>query len=83
MFEIIRRSWKTWRLDVQGNLPRDLEDRGVADPEALPHYYYRDDAMLLWEAIKKYVSTVIEGHYGKLSVIQKFRTLRVYGYLHK
>ena len=61
----MRRTWKTWRLDVQGNLPNDLKDRGIDDPEALPHFYYRDDGLLHWNAIKKYVSTVVEGRYGK------------------
>ena len=64
MMEIIKRAWDTWRLDVHGNLPNDLKERGVADPEALPNYHYRDDGMLLWDCIRKYVAEIVEGHYG-------------------
>ncbi|XP_072043149.1 allene oxide synthase-lipoxygenase protein-like [Amphiura filiformis] len=71
MLEIIRRVWSTWRLDVQGNLPKDLEDRGVADPAVLPNYHYRDDAILLWVAIKKYVSAVVVGHYDRQEKLEK------------
>ncbi|XP_072043488.1 allene oxide synthase-lipoxygenase protein-like [Amphiura filiformis] len=76
MLEIIRRVWSTWRLDVQGNLPKDLEDRGVADPEVLPNYHYRDDAILLWDAIKKYVSAVVVGHYDSQEKLEKDHELQ-------
>ncbi|MDZ8188485.1 MAG: lipoxygenase family protein [Nostoc sp. ChiSLP02] len=41
-------------------LPYDLEQREV---EQLPNYYYRDDALLVWNAIKNYVSDVLRSHY--------------------
>ena len=37
----------------------------VDDTEALPNYPYRDDALLLHEAIVGYVREVLEKHYGK------------------
>lgn len=48
-----------WDLHV----PRDMLRRGVADPEKLPNYPYRDDGLKLWEAIRKYVRTVLMLHY--------------------
>ncbi|XP_071948707.1 allene oxide synthase-lipoxygenase protein-like [Antedon mediterranea] len=71
MFEIIKRSWESWRLDVNGTLPKELESRGVLDPELLPNYHYRDDALLLWNAILKYVSAVVSAHYDKPEKLSK------------
>ena len=65
MIAIVKRCWDNWRLDVNGHLPNDLKERGMADPEALPNYHYRDDGMLLWDAIRKYVADIVQGHYGK------------------
>ncbi|XP_071945326.1 polyunsaturated fatty acid 5-lipoxygenase-like [Antedon mediterranea] len=63
MFEIIRRRFKTWRLDVDGTFPRELESRGVYNPNVLPNYHYRDDGLLLWHVISKYVVKVVNAHY--------------------
>ncbi len=41
-------------------LPYNLLERDV---EELPNYYYRDDALLIWNAIKKYVDDVLRSHY--------------------
>lgn len=65
MFDIIARTATKWRLNVEGTLPTDLNMRGVDDPEVLPKYYFRDDALLLFEIIEKYVSEVVNGNYGK------------------
>ena len=37
----------------------------VDDAEAFPNYPYRDDALLIFEAIYDYVREVLEAFYGK------------------
>lgn len=63
MFNILKRVLPDWRLDVQGTLPNDLKARGVDDPEVLPNYHYRDDGLLLYDAILKYATKVVKGNY--------------------
>ena len=40
--------------------PKDLEKRGMMD---LPGYYHRDDCVLLWEVIKRYVENMVKTFY--------------------
>ena len=61
--DLIGKVFPTWRLNVEGSLPADLRNRGVNDPDVLPNYYYRDDAILLYEAIKEYVEYVVSKRY--------------------
>jgi len=63
--ELVRRRWKEWRMDKHGWLLGDLAHRGVDDTIALPKYYYRDDALLLNQAILNYVTEVVNNTYGK------------------
>ncbi|XP_071505993.1 allene oxide synthase-lipoxygenase protein-like [Diadema antillarum] len=63
MFEIIKRTWARWSLDREGSLLADLEHRGVADPEVLPNYHYRDDALLVRKALHDYVSSIVKHYY--------------------
>ncbi|XXX72036.1 lipoxygenase family protein [Sorangium sp. So ce134] len=44
-------------------LPEALAIRGVDDPDALPSYPYRDDALLLWGAIHTWVSRYLAVYY--------------------
>jgi arachidonate 15-lipoxygenase len=44
-------------------LPRFFEQRGVNDVSKLPDYPYRDDAMLIWEAIHQWVNSYISVYY--------------------
>ncbi|XP_072174570.1 polyunsaturated fatty acid 5-lipoxygenase-like [Diadema setosum] len=79
LFEIIKRTWATWRLDVQGSLLGDLEERGVADPEVLPNYHYRDDALLMRGAIFDYVKRVIDYVYDSPEKIEEDHELQEWG----
>ncbi|HIK08403.1 MAG TPA: lipoxygenase [Trichormus sp. M33_DOE_039] len=51
-------------------LPKQLRQRGVDDPNLLPVYPYRDDALLLWDAIRQWVSDYIKLYYNTDQEIQ-------------
>ncbi|XP_070552624.1 polyunsaturated fatty acid 5-lipoxygenase-like [Ptychodera flava] len=63
MLEIISRQWRSWRLDVDGTLPTYLRDRGVDDPEVIRDFPFRDDALLIYNAIRNYVEEIVMAHY--------------------
>ncbi len=44
-------------------LPTELKARKVDDPERLPYFPYRDDALLVWEAIEKWASEYVGLYY--------------------
>jgi arachidonate 15-lipoxygenase len=44
-------------------LPLALKARGVDDLQALPHYPYRDDALLLWNATRQWVADYVGLYY--------------------
>jgi len=51
-------------------LPRALRARGVDDPGALPDYPYRDDALLLWGAIRGWVDAYLRLYYTSEASLQ-------------
>ena len=51
-------------------LAHDLKARGVDDPETLPNYPFRDDAMLYWDAIGKWVSGYLSIYYQSDADVQ-------------
>ncbi|QLE47390.1 lipoxygenase [Nostoc sp. C057] len=60
--QIVVNAYQEWSLD-QFSLPTELKNRGMDDPNNLPHYPYRDDGLLLWNAIKKFVSEYLQIYY--------------------
>ncbi|GAU93762.1 hypothetical protein RvY_05650-2 [Ramazzottius varieornatus] len=64
MFEIVKRGVKAWRLDVHAVPAVEIARRGVLDKTVLPYYPYRDDAVAVYEAIEKYVKSMVEHFYG-------------------
>ncbi|XP_067141773.1 allene oxide synthase-lipoxygenase protein-like [Centruroides vittatus] len=63
MFQLIKKCFKRWKMDVNGILPNEFASRGVNDPEILHYYPYRDDATALYNSIKKYVSKIVYHYY--------------------
>ena len=60
-FEMIAQAREGWQWD--GQSPEQLfKDRGV-DVNSLPRFEFRDDTMLLWQAIKKFVGSYLEVYY--------------------
>jgi len=60
------------------DLPQVLKDRGVDDPEKLPHFFYRDDALKLWDAIKDFVSKMLSIYYQSDEDIEKDSELQAW-----
>jgi arachidonate 15-lipoxygenase len=54
----------------QAMLPKQLKQRGVDDPNLLPVYPYRDDALLIWDAIHQWVSDYLDLYYATDQNIQ-------------
>ena len=44
-------------------LPADLAARRVDDPARLPEYPYRDDALLVWAAIREWIQDYVDAYY--------------------
>ncbi|XP_076316236.1 allene oxide synthase-lipoxygenase protein-like isoform X9 [Tachypleus tridentatus] len=65
MFELIKRSFEKWRLDINGIIPKDFQVRKVDDPNVLPYYPYRDDSTAIFTAIRNYVTKVVKFYYDE------------------
>jgi|GEM_PF-1521418 len=61
--ELGRLTWKHGSLKQKLDMPYDLEQRGVSDTKELPYYPYRDDGLLIWQAIEAFVREALEVHY--------------------
>lgn len=58
---LVGKEYETWSFD-RFEPYRELESRGVLSKSVLPDYFYRDDALAFYEAIKRFTGEVI-GHY--------------------
>ncbi|PSB29454.1 lipoxygenase family protein [Stenomitos frigidus] len=51
-------------------LPTIIHQRGI-EPDVLPEFPYRDDALLLWEAIARYVTRYLQRYYPDDQSVQR------------
>ena len=66
-----------WRFDHNDPLT-DFESRGLLDPQLLPSYHFRDDALLLFEAIKAYVHDLLALYYPDDQTVQQDTELQTW-----
>ncbi len=59
-------------------LPQQLKQRGVDDVNTLPIYPYRDDALLIWEAIHHWVSDYLGLYYATDAEVQQDKALQAW-----
>ncbi|MCL2931558.1 MAG: hypothetical protein MGG11_04465 [Trichodesmium sp. MAG_R03] len=59
-------------------LPKQLQQRGVDDPNLLPVYPYRDDALLVWDAIHQWVSDYLNIYYTSDEKVQADEQLQAW-----
>jgi arachidonate 15-lipoxygenase len=50
--------------------PQTLAQRGVDDPKHLPDYPYRDDALLIWGAIHRWLENYVSHYYASDAAVQ-------------
>ena len=58
------------------NIKRNLEERGVDNPDKLPNYFYRDDGVRLWDAIEAYVRSILDLFYTNDNEVQEDSEIR-------
>ena len=58
--ELLQRAYKKYSIHWS-NIKHNIKERGV---EKLPHYYYRDDGMKLWNAFEEFVRSIIDAFYS-------------------
>lgn len=56
--------------------PKRLRDRGVDEVTALPVYPYRDDGLLIWDAIHAWVTAYLELYYPSDGAVQSDTALQ-------
>jgi arachidonate 15-lipoxygenase len=54
--------YQEWRLD-EAAFPVEIASRKMDDSEVLPHYPFRDDGMLIWNSVQKFVDEYIALYY--------------------
>ncbi len=59
-------------------LPKQFQQRGVDNANLLPVYPYRDDALLVWDAIRQWVTGYLNLYYATDADIQKDAALQAW-----
>lgn len=67
--------YKEWRLD-EAAFPVEIASRRMDDRDILPHYPFRDDGMLVWKSIHKFVEEYLALYYQNPEDLAKDQELQ-------
>ncbi|OWK07514.1 ALOX5 [Cervus elaphus hippelaphus] len=56
--------------------PEAIKARGMDNTEDIPYYFYRDDGLLVWEAIKTFTAEVVDIYYETDQVVEEDQELQ-------
>ncbi|XP_075384028.1 polyunsaturated fatty acid 5-lipoxygenase isoform X2 [Tenrec ecaudatus] len=59
-----------------GLFDKAIKARGMDSTEHIPNYFYRDDGLLVWEAIKKFTAEVVDIYYESDQVVEEDQELQ-------
>uniref|UniRef100_A0A670IGC3 Arachidonate 5-lipoxygenase n=1 Tax=Podarcis muralis TaxID=64176 RepID=A0A670IGC3_PODMU len=51
--------------------PEEIKARGMESTEEIPYYFYRDDGLKVWEAIKSFVTDVVDLYYDSEEMVSE------------
>lgn len=58
----VAKTYEEWSVE-KFTFPRLIKSRQTDDPEILPHFPFRDDGILIWNAIEKFVAEYLQLYY--------------------
>ena len=65
--DLVEKSFQEFHFENDWDFPTNISHRGVSD---LPNYHFRDDALMLWNAIDEYVEDVLNIFYDSDNEVQ-------------
>ena len=74
---VIKNAYKGWSV-TENAFPAEIKNRNLADKEILPHFPYRDDGLLLWEAIEQFVTQYVRLYYRRQVDVQDDKELQAW-----
>jgi arachidonate 15-lipoxygenase len=72
---IAKAFYSEWRFD-ESAFPLEIAQRDMDDRELLPHYPFRDDGMMLWECINRFVADYLALYYQSPQDLQNDQELQ-------
>ena len=61
--ELLNRASKLYKVQWT-NIVQYATEHGVDDPEKLPGYYYQDNDIKVWNAVKKFIMGMVDEYYS-------------------
>jgi arachidonate 15-lipoxygenase len=68
--QLMKERYDTWTFEDL-DFPERLKSRGVDDNAALPYFPYRDDGLLLWDVLGRYVEAYLNNYYQSDTDVQE------------